>query len=256
VPDVLCVPHWEVSNLPRFGDAVAALFEDLTPYLQGAKVAGYPMLGTFPAGAWRNACWNERLMAVPNPTDGPFPWALFYRRDLLTKLGLTVPTNIDELLTVGKEITEPDRNVWAFSDIFAMVQMFHRVPGSKDGWRLKADGTPEFKYETPEYRAAAEFMSKLYQAKLVHPDIVASKGADAKQLLQGGRILFHQDGIGAWQPMQAEQQTVTPGFDLQPVPLLPRTAAPRSPGATTTRSRTRSSRRGSARPASRRSCGC
>jgi putative aldouronate transport system substrate-binding protein len=63
-------------------------------------------------------------------------------------------------------------------------------------------------------------MVKVYQAGLVHPDIVASKGADSKQLLQSGKILFKQDGTGMWQPMQAEQQKVTPGFDIQPVPLF------------------------------------
>lgn len=220
VPELLCVPGWEVSKIPRFSDAIAALFEDLTDYLKGDAVNAYPMLATFPAGAWRNSFWNERLMAIPNPTDGPFPWALFYRKDLLDRLGLTVPKTIDELFEVGKQVTKPDQGVWAFDNIFAMVQMFHKVPGSKDGWRLKSDGTPEFKYETPEFKAAAEFMVKVYQAGLVHPDIVASKGADAKLLLQGGKIIFKQDGIGMWQPMQAEQQKVTPGFNVQPVPLF------------------------------------
>ena len=220
VPDLLCVPGWEVDKLPRFGDAVAALFEDLTPYLQGGKVSGYPMLGTFPASAWRNACWNKRLMSVPNPTDGVFPWVLFQRQDLVTKLGVTNPKNIDELFDIGKQVTNARKGVWAFSDIFAMVQMLHKVPGSKGGWRRKADGTPEFKYETPEYRQALEFMAKVYKAGLVHPDIVASKGADASQLFQSGKILFHQAGMGMWQPMQAEQQKVTPGFNVQPVPLF------------------------------------
>jgi len=220
VPDLLCVPSWEVEKLPRFADAVGALFEDLTPYLQGSAVSAYPMLATLPAGAWRESCWNERLMAVPNPTDGPFPWALFHRKDLLDKAGLAVPKTIDELFSIGKEVTNPAKGTWAFTDIFAMVQMFYKVPGSNQGWRLKADGTPEFKYETPEYKQAAEFMAKVYKAGLVHPDIVASKGADANVLLQGGKIMFHQGGPGMWQPMQAEQQKITPGFNLQPVPLF------------------------------------
>ncbi|GGL14256.1 extracellular solute-binding protein [Mangrovihabitans endophyticus] len=220
VPDLLCVPGWEVNKLPRFSDAVAALFEDLTPHLKGGAVAAYPMLATLPTGAWRKSAWNERLMAVPNPTDNPFPFALFSRRDLLTKTGQQAPSTIDELMSVGKAVTDPGKGVWAFDDIFAMVQMFHKVPGSKEGWRLGPDGAPQFKYETDEFRAAAEFMAKVYQAKLVHPDIVASKGADSKQLLQSGKILFKQDGIGMWQPMQAEQQQITPDFDVQPVPMF------------------------------------
>ncbi len=220
VPDLLCVPSWEVAKIPRFSDAIAALFEDLTDYLKGDAVSAYPMLATFPIGAWREACWNQRLMSIPNPSDGPFPWALFARKDLLDKLGLGMPRSAEELLELGKRVTDPAKGVWAFDDIFAMVQMFYKVPFAKDGWRLKSDGTPEFKYETPEYRAAVEFMAKVYEAGLVHPDLVASKGADAKQLLQSGKILFKQDGMGMWQPMQAEQQQITPGFDVQPVPVF------------------------------------
>ncbi len=220
VPDLLCVPEWEVSKLPRFSDAVAALFEDLTDHLAGDRITAYPMLATLPTGAWRNALWNERLMAIPNPTDGPFPWALFCRRDLLDRAGLGYPTSMDELLEIGRQVTDPARGVWAFSDIFAMVQMFYRSPGTDDGWRLRPDGTPEFKYETPEFRQAVEFMARVYREGLVHPDLVASRGADAKQLFQSGRIIFHQDGLGMWQPMQAEQQKVTPGFDIQPVPVF------------------------------------
>ncbi|MDG4788643.1 extracellular solute-binding protein [Micromonospora sp. WMMD1102] len=220
VPDLLCVPQWEVAKLPRFADAVAALFEDLTDYLSGDRVDAYPMLATFPAGAWREAFWNERLMSIPNPTDGPFPWALFGRKDLLDAAGLAYPKTMEELFEVGRQVTDPNKGVWAFDDIFSMVQMFYKVPGTDDGWRLKSDGTPEFKYETPEFKQAVEFMAKVYQAGLVHPDLVASKGEDAKQLLQSGKILFKQDGPGMWQPMQAEQQKVTPGFNLQPVPVF------------------------------------
>ncbi|MDQ7904605.1 extracellular solute-binding protein [Phytohabitans sp. ZYX-F-186] len=220
VPDLLCVPQWEVEKLPRFADAVKVLFEDLTDFLSGDKVNAYPMLATFPTGAWQNALWNQRLMAVPNPTDGPFPWALFYRKDLLDAKGLTYPKSIDELISIGKQVTDTKAGVWAFSDIFAMVQMFHKSPASETGWRLKADGTPEHKYETPEFKAALEVMARIYKDGLVHPDLAASKGGDMKKLMESGRILFMQDGIGGWQGMQAQQQKVTPGFNLQPVPIF------------------------------------
>jgi putative aldouronate transport system substrate-binding protein len=220
VPDLLCVPSWEVVKIPRFSDAVKALFEDLTDYLAGDAVAPYRMLGSLPTGAWQNAVWGGRLAAIPWPTDGPFPWALFYRKDLLDAAGLTHPTSLEELRTIGRAVTKPDRGVWAFNDIFPMVQMFHRVPGSRDGWRRKAGGGLEFKYETPEYRAALEFMAGLYAEGMVHPDIVASEGADAKQLFRGGKILFLQDGPGAWQGMQAEESKVTPEFNMQPVPIF------------------------------------
>lgn len=226
VPDLLCIPGWEIVKIPRFADAVKALFEDLTPHLAGDASAPYRMLSAFPTGAWRNAVWDGKLSAVPWPTDGPFPWAMFYRKDLLDKTGQGLPKSLDELYSVGKAITDPAKGVWAFNDIFPMVQMFHRVSGNQDGWRKSSSGKAEFKYETPEYRAAVEYMAKLYKDGLIHPDIVASKGADSKQLFSSGKIVFMMDGVGAWQGMQAEQAKVTPGFNMQPMPIFATGGAP------------------------------
>src|SRR5688572_15093375 len=38
VPDLLSVPNWEVDKIPRFSQAVKALFEDLTDHLRGDAV--------------------------------------------------------------------------------------------------------------------------------------------------------------------------------------------------------------------------
>jgi putative aldouronate transport system substrate-binding protein len=218
VPDMLCIPSWEIVKSPRFSDAVKALFEDLTDYLKGDAIAPYKMLGAFPTSAWQEAVWGGRLVSVPWPTDGPFAWALFYRKDLFDAQGLTYPKSLDELYSIGKAVTNPGKGVWAFNDIFPMVQMFHGVAGSRDGWRRKAGGGLEFKYETPEYKASVEYMAKLFKDGLVHPDVVASAGADSKLLFRGGKIMFMQDGPGAWQGMQAEESKVTPTFNMQPIP--------------------------------------
>lgn len=221
VPELLCVPGWEVAKIPRFSEAVKVLFEDLTGLLKGDAVNPYPILATYPTGAWRNSIWNDRLFAVPNPSEGPFPWAMFTRKDLLDDRGLAVPKNLDDLLTMAEEVTDPAKKVWAFDDVFAMIQIYHKVPGSKNGWRLKADKTPEFKYETPEYRQALEVMAKIYKDGLVHPDIVASKGADANLLFaQAASIVFKQAGVGFWQGAQAEHQKVNQKLNIQPVPIF------------------------------------
>lgn len=219
IPDVLCIPGWEISKIPNFSEAAKALFEDLTDHLAGDKATPYQMLASLPTVAWSNAVWNERLMAVPWPTDGPYPWALFYRKDLVDAAGAAIPKTADELYEFGKKMTNPGKGVWAFNDVQAMVEMIFRVPNSKDGWGSK-NGKVLFKYETDEFKAALEFMAKLYKDGLIHPEVVASKGADAKLLFSGGKIAMIQDGVGAWLGMQAEQQKVTAGFNMQPVPFF------------------------------------
>jgi putative aldouronate transport system substrate-binding protein len=226
VPDLTCVPSWEVDRIPRFPDAVRALFADLTELLRGNAVQTYPMLATLPSSAWRHAVWSDRLAAVPFPADGPFPWALFYRKDLCERSGVSAPRTIDELYTFGKRLTRPDRGVWAFGNVSNMVQMFFKCPNSKGGWRRRADGGLEHKFEMAEYRQALEFTTRLYREGLVHPDLVASRGADAKQLFSSGRILAYEDGLGAWRAMQSDQAKVTPGFDMQPVPIFSAVGGP------------------------------
>lgn len=221
VPDLLCIPGWEYPKIPRFSEAVKALFEDLTDYLSGDRALEYPMLANIPTEAWRYAVWGGRLAAVPWPNDGtPFPWALFYRKDLFDELSLTYPTSMEELVSIGRQVTDPAAGVWAFNNIFDMVQMFYKVPNSVGGWGRRADGSVFHKYETPEYRAALEATAHIYAEGLVHPDLVASEGGDAKQLFRSGKILFLQDGPGAWLGMQRDESKVTPGFNMQPVPVF------------------------------------
>jgi putative aldouronate transport system substrate-binding protein len=220
VPDVLVTPSWEIDRIPRFSQAVRALFADLTELLRGDAVDTYPMLATLPTLAWQYSVWGDRLAAVPFPTDGPFPWALFYRKDLTDRAGVEAPKDIDALYEFGKRMTDPGKGVWAFGSIFNMVQMLFKCPGSKGGWRKKAGGGLEFKLEIPEFRQALGFTRRLFTEGMVHPDVVASRGADTKQLFNAGRILVCEDGMGAWRGMQSEQAKVTPGFDMQPMPIF------------------------------------
>jgi putative aldouronate transport system substrate-binding protein len=220
IPDLLSAPAWDLDKIPRFSQAVKALFADLTEYLAGDAVEAYPMLATLPAVAWQYSVWGGRLAAVPFPTDGPFPWMLFYRKDLTDRAGVAAPKTIDEFYEFGKKMTNPSRGVWAFGNIFEMVQMFFKCPNCKTGWRKKAGGGLEHKYEIPEYRQALEFSARLYKEGMVHPDIVASKGADAKQLFNAGKMIAWRDGPGAWRGMQSEQAKVTPGYKIQPIPIF------------------------------------
>jgi putative aldouronate transport system substrate-binding protein len=220
VPDVLSVPTWEVDKIPRFSQAVKALFTDLTEYLQGEKVRDYPMLATLPTSAWQYCVWGGRLSAVPYPTEGVFPWAMFYRRDLTNELGIAPPSSIDELYQFGKKVTNPEKSVWAFGDTFEMVQMYFKCPGMQGGWRRTKSGGLEHKYELPEYREALKFTARLYAEGLVHPDLVASNGADADQLFKSGRVVMMRAGVGVWYAMQRDQQVITRDFDMQPLPLF------------------------------------
>jgi putative aldouronate transport system substrate-binding protein len=151
VPELTCIPGWEINKLARFSDGVHALFEDLTPYLAGDKVNAYPLLAGLDTRAWQDSVWGGKLMGVPFPTDAPFPSVLFVRKDVTEQRGIADPASLDELYEFGKKMTNADKGEWAFGDIWLEVQQIAGAGGSENGWMKTADGKVVHRMETPEY---------------------------------------------------------------------------------------------------------
>jgi len=194
VPELLCIPGWNIGGLTRFGQAVDKLFEDLTPHLAGDKVAPYPMLANLPTAAWSFSVWNGQLKAVPFPGGGA-PWILYYRKDLMDKAGAQPPKTIADLEALGKQLTDAKRKQWAFGGISDEVQRAFGVPA---GWRKDSSGKLINKIETPEFEEAVAFVRKTFQNGWVHPEVVANNSADQKPLFEGGQVVIRQDGTGTW----------------------------------------------------------
>ena len=209
VPELLCVPGWNIQAIGRFAEAVDKLFEDLTPYLSGDNVKPYTMLANLPSRAWAYGVWGGKLKAVPFPGDA-YPFCLMYRKDILTKMGLAEPKTAADLLDLGKKLTDPAANRWAFGDFQLEAG---RMFGAPAMWR-KVDGKLVHKYETPEYEAAIEFMRKVYAAQYVHPNVISNKSTDTKPMFEGGQIVIMQDGLGGWKEMARRQQSINPTFAM------------------------------------------
>lgn len=213
IPELLCIPGWNISGLTRFGQAADKLFEDLTPYLAGDKAAAYPMLANLPTRAWAYGVWNSQLKAVPFPGEG-FPWMMMYRKDLFDQAGAEPPKNADDLLALGKQLTDAKAGRWAFGSVADEVIRSFGAPG---GWRKDSSGKLVNKIETPEYAEAVAFVRRLFQSGYVHPEVVANAGADENALFEGGKLLIRQNGLGGWQESLQRQLPINPKYDPQPV---------------------------------------
>jgi putative aldouronate transport system substrate-binding protein len=213
VPELLCIPGWNISSLTRFSQAADKLFEDLTPYLAGDKVAAYPMLANLPTRAWAYGVWNSQLKAVPFPSDG-FPWMMMYRKDIFDQLGAEPPKNADDLLALGKQLTDAKAGRWAFGSV---ADEIHRAFGVPGGWSKDSSGKLVRGHETPQFEESVAFIRKLFQSGYVHPEVVANAGADENALFEGGKFLIRQNGLGGWHESLQRQQTVNPKYNPQPV---------------------------------------
>jgi len=205
------VPDWVVIPsslaLPRFDQAVDALFEDLTPFLAGDAVEDYPNLANITTDTWRYCVFNGKLMALPFPAE-LIGSQMYFRLDIFEELGLAQPTNADELFDVAQALTDPGAGRWGVNDIFenGLDQVF-RIPQtfSYSGGELLG------RLETEEYRLAIEFLQRLVDAGVVHPNAAAANG-NPKERFEAGQVGITVDGLGGWRSATRRFAPVNPDY--------------------------------------------
>ena len=200
LPDWIQIPTFWTAPL-NFGQAVGAKLADLTPYLAGDKVKQYPNLAALFPGAWQAGIWNNKIYGIPVfPTEFTVAGYLYYRADILAKLGIGTPQikTIDDLFNLGKEINDPKSKRWAFDDIWtALLQPFD-IPPNPPNWATNDKGDLLAAWETPNIIEAMNWEAKVVKAGLMNPDAIAQDTNSAKQRFWSGQELITFDGQGAW----------------------------------------------------------
>jgi putative aldouronate transport system substrate-binding protein len=215
---ITMIPEWEINLIPRIQDAVENLFADLTPFLSGDISERWPLLANIPTTSWLECIWNGQLKALPQVTGDPYGNPMFVRKDILDELGLQYPTNAEELLAIGRELTDPRNNRWAFGNVEVYVEEMFKVPFMD--WKLDAGGNLLYEVETDEMRMALEFMVQLYDEELVHPENAGSAETDMKPLFRNGEVVFRTDGWGDWEEALPQVLGDNPDYNQQPMPAF------------------------------------
>ena len=166
VPDLLSAPSWEVDKIPRFAQAVKALFEDLTDYLRGDAVAAYPMLATLPTAAWQYSVWGGRLAAVPYPHRRSVPLGALLPERSHRQGGCRSAEDDRRALPVREEDDERRQGRLGVRQRLSHGADVLQVRAPHTGWRKKPGGGLEHKYETKEYRQAARVHGAPLQGRL------------------------------------------------------------------------------------------
>ncbi|NUO41075.1 MAG: Tat pathway signal sequence domain protein [Streptomyces sp.] len=196
LPDWIQLPAWWNSGFNTGGLAGTQL-ADLTPYLAGDKVKKYPNLAALPSGAWQAGAWGDRIHGIPSYSSScVISGTTFYRRDILQARGITADqiTSAAELYDLGRELTDANRGVWAFDDVWTYLFPFWGVPNK---WKVE-DGKLVNKYETPEFLEALDWHHKLAKSGCVHPDALAGQTGAGATRFYAGKVLISGGGTGAW----------------------------------------------------------
>jgi putative aldouronate transport system substrate-binding protein len=211
LPDWIQVPTFWAPPL-NFGEAAATRLADLTPYLAGSKISQYPNLAAIFTSGWQAGIWDDKLYGFPSyPTTFNYGYQLYYRADLLDKLGIGTPSikSIDDLWNLAKEVNNPKAKRWAMGDIFGYLYQPYNYPN----WLLDDKGNVITRYESPAIIEAMNWMAKAVKAGFVHPDQVAGNFGNGVTEFYAGQMVIVSDGSGAWNAADAQKgQAANKGY--------------------------------------------
>ncbi len=181
-------------------------YTDLTSELSGDNLKQYPNLARLPDFLWKNARVNGKLYGAPRPLL-PTGAQAHWRKDWAEKLGNPNPKNGDELLDLFTKFTKGDPDGNGRQDTYAIhtIQQFtfglnffsnmHRVPNQ---WRKNPDGTLTAYLETPEFKQTLEYMKRLFDAGVFHPETATGNRTMRKDFITGGKVGFVMDALTSW----------------------------------------------------------
>ncbi|HEY3607650.1 MAG TPA: hypothetical protein VGL06_09135 [Pseudonocardiaceae bacterium] len=196
LPDWIQLPTWWNPNF-NVGELAAKQLADLTPHLSGDNVKKYPNLAAIPTGAWQAGVWGNKLYGIPSFSSGfVIAGTTYFRRDILAQKGITADQvrSADDLMNLGKELTDAKGGVWAFDDVWTYLFPFWGVPNK---WTVD-NGKLVHKYQMPQFLAALDWHYRLATAGYLHPDAIAGDNANANTRFYAGKTLIGGGGTGAW----------------------------------------------------------
>ncbi|KUO16467.1 ABC transporter substrate-binding protein [Streptomyces dysideae] len=194
LPDWIQLPTWWNAAF-SVGQLAGSQLADLTPYLSGDKIKKYPNLAAIPSGAWQVGAWGNKLYGIPGgSTRFATAGTVFYRRDVLEPKGITADDvrSADDLMSLGKELTDAKRGVWAFDQVWTYLFPSWDVPAT---WKIE-DGKLVHKYELPQFLEALDWHHKLAKAGYMHPDALADTPSNTR--FYSGKVLIVGGGTGTW----------------------------------------------------------
>lgn len=126
--------------------------------------------------------FDNKQYGLPEPPPLPKREGLVIRKDWLDKLGLSAPTNLDELMTVAKAFTEqdPDGNgkndtygIGGFINGDGLGNRFDFITGAfgvPGVWNFSDPNNFGLNVRNPQYPQALAYFKSLVDAKVIDPD--------------------------------------------------------------------------------------
>jgi len=236
LPDVITVTSAQLKQL-----ADADVIEDLTGYFdQYASDLTRQVYSDEGSSVLDSATFEGKLMAIPNLEasieSAQFLWI---RKDWLDKLGLDVPTTMQELLAVSTAFATQDPDGNGIADTYGLAITkdlyagcmgvegffagFHAYPNF---WTTDADGKLVYGSVQPEMKDALTALAAMYQNGEIDQEFGVKDGGKVAETIAAGKIGI--DFGEQWNPLYPLNQNYnndpTADWISLPIPSVDDTA--------------------------------
>lgn len=170
------------------------LVHDLTPWIESGN---YPNLEAYLATDtfdWEKI--DGKWYGIPRYYESVYPSGIWYRQDWLDKLGLAVPTTVEEFADVLKAVVAADPDGTGTQGLSITNGPVHDMMVAftgTNGWQYYEDtGLVEDVIVRPGYRAWLTWLNDLYESGALDPDILTSVDQyHTEKFAAGGTFACH-----------------------------------------------------------------
>jgi putative aldouronate transport system substrate-binding protein len=186
----------------------------------------YPTLKTIPKSVWDAVTIDGKIYAIPNYFPAKYGKKPVIRKDWLDNLGLSMPTNYEELKKVAIAFTKNDPDKNGKDDTYGFALAKDVVYGASmgaawnAGWYHKNEqGQYIPGMISPGYKETTQFLADLYKEGALHKDWAVSKTTDIRTDFYAGKYgIWYEQASGLDQNWFKTMKEKSPGADIVTIP--------------------------------------
>lgn len=150
------------------------------------------MKAHIPENVWEYTRFKGDLVALPYYNDAG-KWVMAVRQDWLDKLGLGVPTTLDELYDMAVKFANEDpdgngeRDSYAFSGWTDFMPIYTGYGILYDRHYFIQDNKAYTTNTCPEYKEVLTYINRLWNDKAIDPDFIIMQSDQRRQKLAQGK---------------------------------------------------------------------
>ena len=189
-------------------------------YVEALPADQFPTEGFLPATV-KSATYFNKLYAYPTSSDGGL---LYYRKDLLDKHGVEVPTTFDDVKAACEKIqaAENDSKLECFAGQYnkyeGLTVNFAEAVNSAGGVIVGEDGKPDV--NTPEATKGLSLLVDWFKDGTIPKGAITWQEEQGRQAFQNGTLIFHRNWpyVYALAAKDDGSSKIVGKYDVAPLP--------------------------------------